>query len=106
VRVTHSTGTNTQPLELANTQQSSSIISAPKLPQRQSPRKALADAASQATEQHPFESPLLLNAVPNKAIIPPIKGSNAATVASAANDNREVDSSFNKRFLNNFNSIN
>ncbi|CAN9318917.1 unnamed protein product [Alternaria alternata] len=106
VRVTRGTGTNTQPLELADTQPSSSIISAPKLPQRQSPRKALADAASQATEQHPFESQLLLNAVPNEAIVPHTEGSNAATVASAADDNREVDSSFNERFLDNFNGIN
>lgn len=105
VRVTRGTGTNTQPLELADTQQSSSIISAPKLPQRQSPRKALADAASQATKQHPFESQLLLNAVPNEAIVPPIEGSNAATVASAAGDNREVDSSFDERFLDNFDGI-
>jgi hypothetical protein len=105
VRVTRGTGTNTQPLELADTQQSSSIIPAPKLPQRQSPCKALADAASQATEQHPFESQLLLNAVPNEAIVPPIEGSNTATVASTANDNREVDSSFDERFLDNFDGI-
>lgn len=92
VRVTLGTGTNTQSLELADTQQSSSIISAPKLPQRQSPRKALADVASQATEQHPSESQLLLDVVPNE-------GSNTA------NGNREVDSSFDERLLDNFDGI-
>ena len=70
------------------------------LPVRTSPRKALKVAASQATDEAPFESQLR-HLLPNNAINPPTKGSRAATEASTeASDNYdggELDSRFEDR---------
>lgn len=54
----------------------------PAIPLRPSPRKALAVAASQATEDTPFESQLL-QAIPENEIQPPAEGSKAATEATS-----------------------
>jgi hypothetical protein len=74
--------------------------SQPELPVRTSPRKALEIAASQATEEAPFESQLL-NLLPDNAIDLLTEGSRAATEASTeASDNYdggELDSRFEDR---------
>ncbi|KAJ6197782.1 hypothetical protein J3E72DRAFT_269380 [Bipolaris maydis] len=57
------------------------------------------------TEQHSSESRLLFYAVPEEAIIPPVEGSKAATIASTDDDKRDVNSSFDERFLDNFDGI-
>ena len=70
------------------------------LPVRTSPRKALKVAASQATDEAPFES-RLRNLLPDNAINPLTKGSRAATEAlTEASDNYdrgELDSRFKDR---------
>ena len=70
------------------------------LPVRTSPRKALEVAASQATDEAPFESQLR-NLLPDNAIDPLTEGSRAATEASTeASDNYdggELDSRFKDR---------
>ena len=79
--------------------------SQPELPIRTSPRKALAAAASQATEDAPFESQLR-NAIPEATIQPPAEGSRAATEATSEAIKSGNDSGFNNEFTDNFNSIN
>ncbi|RYN15529.1 hypothetical protein AA0113_g12768 [Alternaria arborescens] len=70
------------------------------LPVRTSPRKALEVAASQATEEAPFESQLR-DLLPDNAIDPPTEGSRAATEASTeasdSYDGAELDSRFEDR---------
>ncbi|KAH7563658.1 hypothetical protein BM1_00705 [Bipolaris maydis] len=61
--------------------------------------------AKRTTEQHSSESRLLFYAVPEEAIIPPVEGSKAATIASTDDDKRDVNSSFDERFLDNFDGI-
>lgn len=60
---------------------------------------------AQATEQHSLESQLLLHAVPEETIIPPIEGSKAATIASINDDGRDVNNPFDERFQDNFDGI-
>jgi hypothetical protein len=72
--------------------------------QRQSPRKALALAASQATENCLFESQLR-DLVPEEAVAAPVEGSNAATEANTDADNSADIGGFDARFANNFEGI-
>ncbi|KAF2811510.1 uncharacterized protein BDZ99DRAFT_475059 [Mytilinidion resinicola] len=72
---------------------------------RQSPRKALAIAVSQATEERPFKSQLR-DLMPEEAVVPPIKGLKAATEATTDNDNSANIGGFNARFADNFKGIN
>ncbi|KAI0568991.1 hypothetical protein TUN199_11726, partial [Pyrenophora tritici-repentis] len=65
-------GTASQPIPVEATP--------PEIPIHTSPRKALAIAASQATDEHPFERQLLYLLLEN-AIAAPTKSSNAATNA-------------------------
>jgi hypothetical protein len=65
-------GTASQPIPIEATP--------PEIPIRTSPRKALATAASQATDERPFETQLLY-LLPENAIAAPTEGSNAATNA-------------------------
>ena len=108
-RVARGAGTETQPFKLPETQQSQAetlddqAVTPPN--ERPSPRKALADAASQATEEVPFEALLLRNAVPEDAIIPPVATSKAATVATINLESSE-DEGFDERFVDNFDGIN
>lgn len=105
VRVARSTGNNTQQSSQKVLGIDLTVDSASKQPCRRSPRKALANAAAQATEQHSFENQLLLYAVPEETIIPPIEGSKAATIASTNDDSRDVNSPFDERFQDNFDGI-
>ncbi|KAI1509635.1 Dimer-Tnp-hAT dimerization containing protein [Pyrenophora tritici-repentis] len=71
-RAKTSQGTASQPIPIEATP--------PEIPIRTSPRKALAIAASQATDERPFERQLLY-LLPENAIAAPTKSSNAATNA-------------------------
>lgn len=88
-------GSKTQPL----------MIEEPQLSQRTLPRKALATAASQATEDTLFESQLR-DLLPETAIVAPTEGSKAATVAitEVAESGDEADN-FNNRFVDDFKGI-
>jgi len=85
-------GTASQPVELEESQQ---------LPPRLSPRKALAIASSQATEERLFESQLR-DMVPEDA---PIEPSKAATEASTEESDRAFEH-FDARFADNFKGVN
>ncbi|KAI1672740.1 hypothetical protein L13192_03599 [Pyrenophora tritici-repentis] len=79
--------------------------SQPELSIRTSPRKALAAAASQATEDAPFESQLR-DAILEATIQPLAKGSRAATEATSEAIEGGDNTSFNNEFTDNFDGIN
>ncbi len=89
-------GSASQPILMEDSQ--------PELPIRTSPRKALAAAASQATEDAPFESQLR-DAIPEDSIQPPAEGSRAATEATSEAIESEDDGSFDEEFADNFDGI-
>jgi hypothetical protein len=74
------------------------------LSQRQSPRKALALAASQATENCPYQSQLR-DLIPEEAVVAHVEGSNAATEANTEDDNSADIGGFDARFADNFEGI-
>ncbi|KAG9384948.1 Dimer-Tnp-hAT domain containing protein [Pyrenophora tritici-repentis] len=78
--------------------------SQPELSIRTSPRKALAAAASQATEDAPFESQLR-DAIPEATIQPPAEGSRAATEATSEAIEGGDDTGFDDEFTDNFDGI-
>ncbi|KAF1957236.1 hypothetical protein CC80DRAFT_547954 [Byssothecium circinans] len=84
-------GTTSQPVKLKELQQQ---------PPRASPRKALAIAASQATEEHPFESQLR-DLLPEDAPTEPLR---AATKAIMEDSERTIEG-FNVRFKDDFEGI-
>jgi hypothetical protein len=91
-------GTELQPINIDKSQQ---------LPQRLSPRKALAIAASQATEPPTFESQLRESQL-EAAIVAPTEGSSAATVAITEDNedgNEDGNKSLDERFADNFEGI-
>jgi hypothetical protein len=91
-------GTKSQPFNIDKSHQ---------LPQRLSPRKALAIAASQATKPPTFKSQFR-ESQPKAAIVAPAEGSSAATVAITEEDedsSEDCNKGLNKRFADNFNSI-
>jgi hypothetical protein len=91
-------GTATQPIEVDESQSS-------QLSLRPSPRKALAAAASQASNDAPFESQLR-DAVPEVTIVPPLEGSKAATVATTeAAAYSDGEDEFDKDLADNFEGI-
>ncbi|CAE7020375.1 hypothetical protein PTTW11_03054 [Pyrenophora teres f. teres] len=90
-------GSASQPILMDDSQSKLSI--------RTSPRKALAAAASQATEDAPFESQLR-DAIPEATIQPPAEGSRAATEATSEAIEGGDDTGFDDEFTDNFDGIN
>jgi hypothetical protein len=91
-------GTKSQPFNIDESHQ---------LPQRLSPRKALAIAASQATEPPTFESQFR-ESQPEAAIVAPAEGSSAATVAITEEDedsSEDCNKGLDERFADNFDGI-
>ena len=74
------------------------------VPQRASPRQVLSIAASQATQEQPFEL-RLLNLVPERAIVHPNGSSRAATEATLDENGSEVESELPPGFVDNLDGI-
>jgi hypothetical protein len=100
-----SRGTATQPISIEDSQPSPSQISLPL-----SPRRALIIAATQATEDAPFESQLRV-ILPEEAIVAPAEASEVATVAITEGGDgdeagaRAFDDILGNRFEDNFEGI-
>lgn len=97
-------GSASQPISVDDSQPILVDDLQPELPIRTSPRKALVAAASQATEDAPFESQLR-DAIPEDSIQPPAEGSRAATEATSEAIESEDDGSFDEEFADNFDGI-
>jgi hypothetical protein len=90
-----------------DTESQPDIDKSQQLPQRLSPRKAQAIAASQVTEPSTFESQLRESQL-EAAIVAPTEGSSAATVAITEDDedgNEDSNKGLDERFADNFNHI-
>lgn len=107
VRVLRGSGTASQPLELLESQAQPPMgppegIEPPI--SRSSPRRVLVAAASQATDERPFES-LLRDSMPELAVVAPAEdGSRAATVATADREDSDEEL-LDQRFMDTFDGI-